>query len=376
MHSIDITFSAFLLNDYDVDLFRRHNGPVFHRWLPNGEQDALSLNYPDTHTTVRLWFERRGYVDESGFIKHEHKRKEVDDSIIPRQAILEAGAIFGCVTLIDVPESEYNAVINNNTGAAEYISIGKRVVKKIVDPLLARFAKILRDTYGQYWISPPSTFDSRDCSLGQYCHRRTMRWKTPDEMEGEFIPNEKSTETVSIILNQTDYSEYMTRDIWFSLTELLNSDYEPSIATTISSRARRLLYQGRLEHALIEVVTSLEIAIEEHVRRKIQGNKKLFDATQSFWQLNLPTRIGLISSLADVCSEDIEEALLAVTARNDFVHEGKPPPSSTKTHIQGVLNIIRALSGPILIKFPSAHHGNKLRCNAEDWDKSLSITMP
>lgn len=368
VHPIDITFGASIV-DYNVDQFLRHSGPVFHRWLPNGEMDALSINYPDPQTTVRLWFERRGYVDESGFIKHEHKRKEVDDSIIPRQAILEAGAIFGRVTLADISEPEFDAVTNNRTGTDEYVSIGKRVVKKIIDPLLVRLAKILRDTYGQYWISPPSTFDSRDCSLGQYCHRRSMRWETSDGMKGEFIPNEKSSETLQFSVGRPDYSEYMSRETWLGLTELLNSDYEPSVATTISSRARRLLDEERLEHGLIEVITSLEIAIDEYVRRKLRDNKKLLEVTKSFWQLPLPARIGLISSLADISSEDIEQAFLAVVARNDFVHEGKSPSSKTKQHIQGVLNIIRVLSGPPVLRFPSGHSGNELRGCAEDWEK-------
>jgi len=368
MHTIDITFGAFIDN-YDVDKFLRHSGPVFHRWLPNGEQDSVSISCPEENAIVRLWSERRGYVDESGFIKYEHKRKEVDDSIIPRQAILEAGAIFGRVTLANIAKPEYDAITNNRIGSNEYVSIGKRVVKKIVDPLLTRFTKILRDTYGQYWLNPPPTFDGRDCSLGQYCHRRSMKWTTPDGAKGEFVPTEKGAETMTMVMQPRDYSEYMDQDAWFAIRELLESDYEPSVAMTISSRARRLLDEERLEHALIEAVTSLEVAIEEYVRRKLQGNKKLSEVTRGFWQLPLPARVGLISSLADIRSADIEHAFLAVAARNDFVHEGKYPSPTSKQYIQGVLNIIRGLSGLPALRFPSAHRGNELRASAEDWER-------
>ena len=37
------------------------SGPLFHRWLPDGEKDAITLSPPSEHYTLKLWFERWGY---------------------------------------------------------------------------------------------------------------------------------------------------------------------------------------------------------------------------------------------------------------------------------------------------------------------------
>lgn len=367
MHTLYIQFRACIDNS-DIDQFMRHSGPVFHRWLPNGEQDALVLDQPENNLSIGIWFERRGYVDDSGFIKHDHKRKEVDDSVVPRQAILEAGAIFGKVTLTAVPESQYEAVINNEIGSKGYESLGKFVVKKVIDPFLQRASKILRDTYGQYWVAPPSSFDSRDCSLGQYCHHRAMEWSTPDGKEGEFVPTEKSTEPCVLTVGPSDYSQYLSQDCWKSFGYILASEYMPPLSTTILSRARRLADEGRIEHALIEIITALEISLEEYVRSKLNNDTKLMELSQGFWQLPLPARITLLASLMDVSAEDVEKSLEVVSARNSFVHDGKHPVTGIEEKFSGVLSIIRSLAGDPVLKFPSANHGNALKASAEDWE--------
>lgn len=367
MNHLEIKFGTFIDN-YDVDSVFRRSGPLFHRWLPNGRDDALKVELTDEKAYVLLWFERRGYVDDSGFIKYEHKKKEVDDTIIPRQAVLGAGALFGCVVLNDVIAEEYECVINDKTDAAGYIAIGKRVVKKIVDPLLAKITRILRDTYGQYWVEIPSCFDSRKSSLGQHCHHRSMKWQTLDGKEGFFIPTEKKNEVISINVGMSSYDEYLDKETWEIIGELLNSNYQPSTTLAIASRVNRLLDEGRIQHALIECITSLEVAIEEYVRIKLQNDTKFIEVTQSFWQLSLPARVTLVATLACLDDQDINNSLKAISERNKFVHEGKSPAPESENYIKGVLQIIKGFAGTPQVKLPTANHSNELRKSPDDWN--------
>jgi len=38
------------------------NGPLFDRWLPDGQKDAVALNTGDSHATLTVWFARMGYM--------------------------------------------------------------------------------------------------------------------------------------------------------------------------------------------------------------------------------------------------------------------------------------------------------------------------
>jgi len=365
MNQLEITFATFI-NNYDVDAFYRKNGPLFHRWLPNGRDDALEIELPDEKARIFLWFERRGYVDENGFIRFDHKKKEVDKAIIPRQALLEAGALFGCVVLEDVAVEEYECVIEDKTDDQGYISLGKRVVQTMVDPFLTRITKILRDTYGQYWIDIPSSFDSRKKSLGQHCDHRAMKWKTLSGKKGDFLPTKKTSAGIALTGSMSlNFNDYLDKTSWFNLGELLNTSYEPSIALEIASRANSLLDGGRIQHALVECITSLEIVIEEYVREKLFDNSTLVKKTQSFWELNLPAKVTLIAALASLDENDIECSIKAIKERNDFVHEGKIPGKESQDHIAGVLRIIKGLINAPEVKFPSANKGNAL----QNWDQ-------
>jgi hypothetical protein len=146
------------------------NGPAFHRWLPDGERDALALDTEDPAAELRVWFERRGYIGtegpDEGFIRYSPDRREVDPAIMERQGVLEAGPLLGAIGLRDVPNDQFRAVAEGRTGDPAYVALGKRVVKRVVYPPVSRLIDILRTTYGQFWFRPLAPWDSRRQSLG------------------------------------------------------------------------------------------------------------------------------------------------------------------------------------------------------------------
>ena len=95
-----------LLDSQDPNRVGSDPGVLFHRWLPDGMSDALTLkpnkeDYGDI--TTNLWFERRGYLKD-GFIKYDHVRKEVDPVVMEKQGLLVAGPLYGFLTFHEIDE--------------------------------------------------------------------------------------------------------------------------------------------------------------------------------------------------------------------------------------------------------------------------------
>lgn len=46
------------------------HGPIFHRWLPDGENDSIYIRTNSENGIVKAWFERCGFVQD-GWIKFD-----------------------------------------------------------------------------------------------------------------------------------------------------------------------------------------------------------------------------------------------------------------------------------------------------------------
>ena len=102
MNNLILRLSVHLEN-WDLPEFFRPRGPLFTHWLPNGQSDAVEIRCPHKGNHLRLWFERRGYV-ERDFVRYDAKRREVDETVMQRQGTSEAGDLHGdatcCVDII------------------------------------------------------------------------------------------------------------------------------------------------------------------------------------------------------------------------------------------------------------------------------------
>ena len=348
------------IQDHDIDDFYKLNGPVFSRWLPNGEDDALKVVIDNYSSEVHLWFERHGYIDDSGFIKYEHKRLEIDSSVIPRQEKIHAGALYGKVIYNDISEEQIQALKDGDVENDEYIKIGKLIIKKILGPVLVKFTKLLKNTYGQYWINIYKPFDSRHIALSNHCKSLNMKWFLNDSDNGEFSPGKEEVQTISFTVTMNAEEEYISQDSWLHLQELLNDNFDPTLSSAFASRANKLLEEQRYSHAILESVTAIELSIEEYIRRSISNAPDLEDHMRSFWNNPLPTRISLVASLAGADTNDILLSISGVNERNNFVHDGKETDSSASELIKGLLRTTSHLNNEQNLKFPVANISNSL----------------
>src|SRR3712207_3241803 len=108
--------------------------PLFHRWLPNSDADAIELPVQDNSVQLKVWFERRGIVDGQ-FIRYSATQNEIDPDIMSRQGVLIGGSLLALVKITNLSETELTAIQQSQTGDAQYRGLGKRLVKVVYPPL-------------------------------------------------------------------------------------------------------------------------------------------------------------------------------------------------------------------------------------------------
>ena len=358
------------LEEYSLSIIAQHHGPLFHRWLPDGEKDAIVLDTGDSNIELRVWFERRGFVD-NGFIKFDYKRREVNPEIIPKQAILDAGPLWGLLKIQGLSEEELAPLWENAIGDDRYVALGKKVVKNLLYPPVARFLNILRTNYGQYWIRELEKWDSREESLGHYCKSLNLKWSLDGgKTWTDFFPNNSlATPRALEIRMGKSFPEFPTKEDWQKLAKVVRDGYEPSLAAFILARAHQFLDQGSLKYAFIEGVSALELALNEFIRQKLDGADSLLGSMKAFWNLPLSAQaITVATILGKIPLQDIEYTIKAIDMRNKVIHEGWSPPDNAKVELSGLLNTVAALLKGPRFRFPSANPGNAIM-PPEDWEQ-------
>ena len=356
------------LENYDLSIITRHHGPLFHRWLPDGESNAIVLNTEDPNAKLKVWFERRGYVD-NGFVRFDYQRKEVDPKIIPTQAILDGGPLFGLLEIQGISEEKLTCIRENKVGNEAYVKLGKKIVKKLICPPVHKFIDILRTNYGQYWIRNFDEWDSRRESLGSYCRTTLqLKWSLDGGKTWESFEPDERVYNVTLTASK-DFAGYLTEKDWNELAKVVQEGYEPSLASFLLSRAQQLLDQGNLKYALVEGVSALELALNEFIRNVSQVSDSLLKLMSPFWQLPLNAQVISVAAISEKMSkEHVENAIEAINIRNKVVHEGLDPPANAEERICGLLNTVAALVLGPKFRFLTANPGNAIK-SVEIWEK-------
>jgi hypothetical protein len=356
---------ALSLKDSDIRAPDPPNGPLFHRWLPDGEKDAVTLEMTEQKATLKLWFERTGFVRDR-WIVFDNKRREIEEETMTRQAILDAGSLQGLLEMRDLSAEDVKPILEDNTGHDGYVALGKRAVIKLICPPVSRLINILRTNYGQYWIQELEEWDSRKYSLGHYY--RLLKAKCSVDGGGtwmDFLPN-KPTATVTLQMSgMWDFDAYITKQDWEDISRTLIEGYEPSPAAFVLSKSHRLLRQGDLKYAIIEGVTALELAVHEFIRIRLGGKVEPVNAF-----LGLKSEAAQLAVIAATLGRttDLEPALKCIATRHKIVHEGFTPTEDARAELIGLLNTVSAmLEGP-RFRFPTANPGNQLS-PPEEWER-------
>lgn len=330
-------------------------GPYFHRWLPDGEVDAVSIAKEGASISVKLWFERTGYVD-GGWIRYDPKRSEIDPKIMCRQGKIQAGRLRGNAIVNILDDDELSAIVNNSEGSDKYISAAKKIIR-LLHPILHNFIITLQTKYGQYWLKTLKYWDSRGESIGSYCSSGlSLHWSNDGGSTwNRFKPGELS---VHISAGGRNFEEYVTAKDWNEIKTGFSSTRIASLASIILLGAHEFEDQEQYRQAFIEGTTALEIAINEYIRKRTTVNP-IIDSVQPFFSLPIHTQL---STLAVGCNlinnDDVNYAIAAIRIRNEIVHEGKHPSDDNVKLLPPLFRVVAAFLEDGTYKFPSINGGN------------------
>jgi hypothetical protein len=348
---------AVVLEDYGIEPYslfdgERHHGPLFHKWLPNGEADAVPLVTGDSNADLKVWFEQSGYM-ENGRIKFDYERKEIDSATIPEHGILDAGPLIGLMRLDDLSDEAVSAVQENQQGDPRYVALGRRVIR-LVYPPISRFLNILRSNYGQYWISELRAWDPHEQSLGHYLSVVIQtKWSLDGESWLDFVPDPKETPATPIE-TEPDYREYLNQEDWSELIRTARLDYHPPLGALMLIRAHRLVEEHCFREAIVEGVTALEIALSEYYHRKARPSKLLGERLEPLWSLPLSAQLAAVAPHLQGCSTaEVESTLRIIDMRHRVVHENWEPPSNLQSELRHLLKTAAALQPGPRFRFPS-----------------------
>ena len=350
------------LRDSDQPYPFCHDGPLFHRWLPDGEKDAIVLDTGDPQAELKVSFERRGFMD-GGHVRFRWDCREVDPTVIPRQAVLEGGYMVGWLK-IEVPDEELENLRKVATGDPAYEALGKRVVRLIYPPV-NKLINLLRANYGQYWLKEMWKWDSRSNSLGSYCAGLGVRWSLDDRKTwSDFSPTKRvsSHSAAARMPSDEDFRrELLTEDDWRELPNVVNGGYEPPLAAFTLTRAYQLLDQGHLRQAFIEGVTALEVALDDYVKQHRGASKTLAGHLEQFHTLPLQTKVAAIAVLSGlIAAQDVDDTIAAYKVRNLIVHDGAHPSDSDEPKLSVLLRTAAALVPGPKFRFLRTHTQNML----------------
>ena len=342
-------------------------GPLFHRFVPNGRDDAVFLTPEGDPHEIRIWFERSAKLAQ-GLLKWERDGTQFDEAVMRRQAKLEGGPLCGEM-LIDVSVEEMVSLLRNPKALNEpfgedsgddpiYASLGKRVIEEL-QPRLSNFISTLRNQYGQYWLEELSPWDSRRDTLGTYCSSvlSLVWWNEQTRDWRRFLPTNSGSRITVERPPGRGYAEYLTEEDWrrFQRTRCLS---DVSTEVQLLGNATRALDFGERRQAFIEVMSALELVV---ARRLASTSVMAKRAIQSF--LNRETQsaqIAVILLATGANSIEIEEALEALKVRNRVAHEGYLPSDVEATALRNVMKTIQRLAGFEEIKSPVLTFNNML----------------
>lgn len=350
------------LDNREIDELVRPEGPLFHRWLPNGRADAVIVPTSDDRNRLELWFERRGYLSRS-LITYDKKRNEVDVEVMRRQNHLDAGQLWGECQYAHVTTAELKAVREDQEGAEEYIELAKRIVKFLHPPVSA-FVDLLRTQYGQYWLRELPPWDSRTESIGSYCGTTLwLQWREKaDQPWRKFRPTRHSHMIAVEALPGRADKEYLTEKDWRRIQQTFSPTQSVPLALRLIGRAHELRDAGHEHEAFVQAATAAEVAVEHFITTRTKNlSEDTGSSVRQLLKLPLKSQVSVLAtSTASIPEAVLNGALRAIDVRNAIVHEGVKPNDPGRETFLALLDCVEALLELEELKTPVLYAGNGL----------------
>ncbi len=361
MFDLKVIFYTYVYDHHiDGEMYTSHGpGPLFTRWLPDGSKDAIALDTGDENAILKVWFKRFGHKPDGSFIAYHDEKQEADSETIARQGKLDAGPLFGSLELKKVPDDTIDPVIKEILNDPRYEKLGKRIAK-IISATVNHMLTVLRIYYGQYWLRDMDTWDSREMTIGNFCHRLGMKWSMDGDTWKDFLPDDDRTLRSVFSGISKSFAGFLTKGDWDNLGAIVSTAKPPSVAANLLHRCHKLQMIGDNRYALIEGISALEVAIDEYVGNRC-GSLRNEVFNPKFEDMPKRGKLALIAYLVpSIPHADVEKAADAIKHRNEIVHDGVEIGQDVDELINAVKRVAAKLIDGPLFKFPYHRLGNRL----------------
>lgn len=362
-------------------------GPTFHRWLPDGEHDAIVMDTSGAGAEpVRVWFERRA-INSGRRLEFNWEGKDFDPSIMVRQTPLDAGYLCADAVFAVADDRVTGALERLDGGAptqsdsdADSLERFGRSVHRRMIPALQAFIHRLRIQFGQHWLRELNSWDSRRESLGNYFGSLNASWyQDGDHTKRRFCPTVGEVRA-ALQFNLSGQFDVLTQDDWEYLKVTASGKPEMTLGHEILVEAHRLWDRGEMHWALVEATTAVELLVNDCYRKAYDKKTNAGERARS---LAGQARIKIADRIVALCARDpgverdlVDGALRAIDVRNKIVHEGwrAPTEQEVATDARGLIALGQALVGLERFRLPRANVGGCL-LPAED-SAALSTQPP
>ena len=271
-------------------------GPQFHRWLPDGERDAIFLDTNDPNATLKIWFERCGYVEGNQIIYKENKR-DVPKDLLNDWGRLNGGNLFGLLEIDNISNDLVESLSKKSPNCAgQYIALEKRIIK-LFYPAVRNFLDILKTYFGQYWLADIEEWDSRIESASSYLNANGFpHWSIDGGKTWEILKSGPLVGRVQTVRAGRNFSAFINEKDWQVIKELAENNHQAPLALLILSKAIMYYDTGNIRFALIYSVIALDLAIDNSFK-SLLSDINFEDEINS---MTLMSRIAISLSVCDI----------------------------------------------------------------------------
>jgi hypothetical protein len=368
-----------------IALGREHpsvpDSPVFHRWLPNGSEDAIVLQPrvgepEDANVSdLKVWFERRGH-NTTSIVRQDPDGPELPFDAIRRQSHVAGGPLISEARVVDVSDAVIATIDNTKQRAPEYDHLGQSIYRAIYAPLRS-FTELLRTVYGQFWLQfPDRTHDSTE--VGYFFRRASATWSVEGTNSwSRFLPG--ASFAIRIRMNSpSQLRRLLTEEDWRALQSNNTTSHftAPEEANAIA-RAAFFLEAGDFRPAAIEAVTALEIGVESSID-SLRKTNPVFEKAYGALKQRPPIegRLAIVAPYSRASTADVSQAFGAIHLRNRIVHEGWSPSLHEHTDVgQTLWATIRVAASLVpepgyrVVRLP----GSFTELSDEGWERAYSM---
>jgi hypothetical protein len=214
-------------------------------------------------------------------------------------------------------------------------------LKEIINSIYAKIIDILRNHFGQYWISPTLPRDNTAWNDAEWL-----------DSDGNWKPLFRPT----IYLESRIRRHGMSKEDWDEFGTLLKLKYNrrSDMISTMIANARSYLEIDNGRMAVVEVVTALEAALKQILPKLLSRSvsppipEKLIDKAIKKLGLRLTAQILFehMKGKYQLDPDNCKQCLDAITERNQIIHKKQRDIdiSDAKQRVESVATIISSLS--------------------------------